>query len=313
MTPEYISFSNIIIDDIVLWDGQTFMGTLGGSGLHALTGMRVWSDRLGCVAAVGPDFSPAQRAQLAALGVDLRGVLERAGCRTPRAWQIFEPDERRIEIFRSDLAEFYEHRPQFEDMPPDYRQARGVHIQWGRSFAELYRLMDQFRQANPAVCLVWEPALEYLSGGPDEFQALFRRLDLVSPDLEQAQSLTHQAQPEAMGRALLEWGTPHIAIRMGARGSLVCTAGGEGWRIPAVPTRIVDVTGAGNAYCGGFLVGLGQGLDPLEAGLRAAVSASFALEQFGVPTFADSLPEETARRLAWARDRVETWQETVQK
>ena len=53
MIPKYVTFSNIIIDDIVLWDGSTHMSVLGGSGTHALIGMRVWSDRLGFVASVG--------------------------------------------------------------------------------------------------------------------------------------------------------------------------------------------------------------------------------------------------------------------
>ena len=47
MGPEYVTFSNIIIDDIVLWDGSTHMSVLGGSGTHALIGMRVWSQSLG--------------------------------------------------------------------------------------------------------------------------------------------------------------------------------------------------------------------------------------------------------------------------
>ena len=62
---------------------------------------------------------------------------------------------------------------------------------------------------------------------------------------------------------------------------------GEVFTVPAVPTNVVDTTGAGDAYCGGFLVALGSGVDAAEAGARAAVSASFALEQFGVPVFDD--------------------------
>jgi sugar/nucleoside kinase (ribokinase family) len=95
-----------------------------------------------------------------------------------------------------------------------------------------------------------------------------------------------------------------VAIRLGAAGSLVGTAGGERWHVPAVPTRVVDVTGAGNAYCGGFLVGLAEGLPPPEAALRAAVSASFALEQFGLPHFDAGTAGEAAARLTWARQHI---------
>lgn len=303
MTPQYVTFSNIIIDDIVLWDGRTFMGTLGGAGTHALIGMRIWSDQLGYVATVGPDFDPAHWAQLERLGADLRGVIVRDDYRTARAWQIFEPDERRIEFFRTDVAEFHRFEPGVEDMPADYLQARGFHIILVRPLPEITQIVHQLRAANPDVCLVWEPAPEQFDGRPDEFQALFPHVDLVSPAHDDARAMTKQARVEDMAETLLSWGASRVAIRLGAEGSLVCDSDGW-WRVPAVPAKVIDVTGAGNAYCGGFLVGLGEGFGTLEAALRATVSASFAVEQFGVPYFDDGKFEEAQRRLAWARARV---------
>ena len=66
--PDYVAYSGLIIDDIVLPDGRTYFNTLGGSGTHALIGMRVWSDRLGYFAAVGSDFGRDHRQQLERLG-----------------------------------------------------------------------------------------------------------------------------------------------------------------------------------------------------------------------------------------------------
>jgi thioredoxin reductase len=113
-----------------------------------------------------------------------------------------------------------------------------------------------------------------------------------------------QSTAVVMAETLLGWGVPVVALRMGARGSLVATPGGEVYTVPAVPTTVVDTTGAGDAYCGGFLVALGSGVDAGEAGAWAAVSASFAIEQFGVPIFDERTQVEAQRRLAWARDRI---------
>jgi sugar/nucleoside kinase (ribokinase family) len=71
-----------------------------------------------------------------------------------------------------------------------------------------------------------------------------------------------------------------------------------------VPTTVVDTTGAGNAYVGGFLVGFASGDDAAEAGVKAAVSASFAVEQFGVPQFDERTPAIAESRLVWARERI---------
>lgn len=283
------------------------MGTLGGAGTHALIGMRVWADALGFAAVVGTDFTAEQHQQLAKLGIDLRGVHEEPACKTVRALQILEEDDRHIEFMRTDLADFFRYTPRFELLPSDYVQARGVHLMWGETetFEELWTLLDQWRSANPDAQFVWEPALEYLNGSAEEFGQLFRRFDLVSPDLEQAESMTGRTDPVEMAKELLAWGAPIVAIRMGAEGSIVCAASGECWQLPAVsPAQLIDVTGAGNAYCGGFIVELGEGLSIQEAALRGAVSVSFALEPFGVPEFDEQTQEEAARRLVWAREHI---------
>ncbi len=305
MTIDYVTFSNLIIDDIVLSDGRTFMNQLGGAGTHALVGMRVWNDRLGYVASVGSDLAPALRHALAEFGVDLQGLILREPYQTARAWQLFEPDERRIEIFRTSEEAFDEQKPRAEELAPAYREARGFHLQWG-TLDELGDLIDTLRAANPACRLVWEPSPVQLGEPAAHFRRIFAQVDLFSPDRGEAEQITGQTEPIAMLAALLDMGLPLVALRMGAAGSLVASASGELWRVPAAPpARIVDVTGAGNSYCGGFLTGLGDGLEPLDAALRATVSASFALEQFGLPQWDKGLPAEAARRLAWCRERVE--------
>ena len=302
--PAFVAYSGLIIDDIVLPDGRTFMNTLGGSATHALIGMRVWSDRLGYFAAVGADFSPEHRAQLEGMGVDLRGLLRREGYPTARAWQLFEPDERRVEIFRTSIDDFYAIEPSLDEMPPDYFRARGFHICHG-TLADLTAAVSRLRAANPTACIVWEPTPLQNTGAPEAVAAVLAHVDVFCPDRGEAMEITGRNTPEDAVAALFDWGSSIVALRMGAEGSRVDTAEGTSFRIPAIPAPVVDTTGAGDAYCGGFLVALANGAEPAEAGAHAAVSASFAIEQFGVPEFDEQTPSEAARRLAWAREQIE--------
>ena len=70
---------------------------------------------------------------------------------------------------------------------------------------------------------------------------------------------------------------------MGARGMRLLLRGNQDWlKIPTYSTEAVDPTGAGDAFCGGFLVGMSQTGNAVQAALYGAVSASFIIEDFGV-------------------------------
>lgn len=61
-------------------------------------------------------------------------------------------------------------------------------------------------------------------------------------------------------------------VKCGAAGVL-WSAGGEPVAVPAVATRVVDTTGAGDAFAAGFLAAGGSGLDALRAGVALAARA----------------------------------------
>jgi sugar/nucleoside kinase (ribokinase family) len=212
--PDYVAYSGLIIDDIVLPDGRTFFNTLGGSATHALVGMRVWSDRLGYFAAIGSDFGRDHREQLEQLGIDLRGLIERDGYPTARAWQLFDVEERRVEIFRTDIDDFYRHEAQFEEMPSDYLEARGYHLHFG-TLTQTAELVEKLRAINPSACIVWEPTALQFTGTEDEFRAVLSRVDLVSPDLDEARQMTGQGAGEGLAGCRIAYGRPGITGRDG--------------------------------------------------------------------------------------------------
>ena len=296
------TISNVIIDDIVLWDGRTYMGTLGGSGSHAVVGMRTWNGApLGLAGYLGDDVPEPFVAHLQQLGVSPDGLVRRTGLPTPRAWQLFEADGKRTEIFRTSLSEYVVNQVRFDELTDELRQSRGFHVQWGKSMAETTRLVRQLRVANPSAVIVYEPIDDFLGLGRTEWSPLLRECNVFLPNLEEAAALTGETEPANMAGTLLDWGAGRVVIRMAEQGIWIQDREGHRWRIPAVPAQVVDVTGAGNAFCGGLLAGAVEGLSFLETALRGLVGASFAIEQVGVPEALVPGSPEALRRLEWAR------------
>ena len=71
------------------------------------------------------------------------------------------------------------------------------------------------------------------------------------------------------------------------RSGSVIIAGEASHAVSVVPTKVVDTTGAGDAYAAGFLAGLTAGQPLPECGRWASVAAAEAISHFGARPQAD--------------------------
>lgn len=293
---DFVTFS-LIIDDIVFPDGQTAMGVLGGGGPQTAFGLKLWADRVGLVGGIGSDLPPAALAWLEASGIDTQGLRHSAQWPTPRAWQILEADGRRTQVWRiPGPAIGAQLGRRMECLPPSYRRARGFHLgvhpeEPGLDFIRALRGAGGVVSIEP-----FRPSTRPLS--EIELRALVSAGQIFSPNEAEAESLVGPGEPVELIRRLAEAGAEIVALRQGKKGATVhCPGNGETWHIPAFATSAVDLTGAGNAFCGGFLAGWVQTGDLRQAGLYGVVAASFLVEQVGLPA-AEPRDEEARRRLA---------------
>jgi len=89
-----------------------------------------------------------------------------------------------------------------------------------------------------------------------------------------------------------------VITTLGDRGAVVSTEDGDVAIPAAVPTRVFDPTGAGDAFRAGLIKGLAMGKDLVDAARMGAVCASFGVECQGTQCHKFSLEE------FWARYRV---------
>ncbi len=145
--------------------------------------------------------------------------------------------------------------------------------------------IEPFKEADPPM-------------GNEQAVKLLEAADIFSPNLSEAVSILGPGSPPELLSRMGELGARVIALRMGVDGSLVSGDAGKHFvHIPAFSVKVVDPVGAGNAFCGGFLAGWRLTGDIVKAGRYASVSASFLLEQAGLPGYTPELQEEAFRRL----------------
>ena len=108
-----------------------------------------------------------------------------------------------------------------------------------------------------------------------------------------------------MAEAIAAYGCEFIVIKRGAGGQFLYDASSHTrWEIPPYPARLVNPTGAGDAFCGGFLSGYRRTYDPLEAALYGNISASLTIEGNGPFYALNALPGLAAARLDALRQSV---------
>lgn len=115
--------------------------------------------------------------------------------------------------------------------------------------------------------------------GPDRFLDLTAGALAQFPNEAEARVLTGLDRPEEMAARLAERHRVAV-VTLGALGAVVATAG-EVSTVPAVPAECVDPTGAGDAFCAGFLHAWLAGASPADAGRAGAAIAARAVATVG--------------------------------
>lgn len=247
-----VTFS-VIIDDVVFPDGSTRMGRLGGGGPQTAFGARHAGMAAGIAAGVGRGL---ERTFFELHGIDTAGLREHAALPTLRAWQLFEADGRRTQVWRSPRSAIgIQLARSVELLPPAYRAARAFHLGVHPEavdvgfLAELRALpqrplvsVECFRPADGPIDLGW------IAG-----------CDVLFANEAEAISLGAPAEPEAAARWLCARGAGVGVIGCGLQGSFAC----DGERVVSAAAQQaagdVAALGAGNVYCGAFSATLAAG------------------------------------------------------
>ncbi len=123
---------------------------------------------------------------------------------------------------------------------------------------------------------------------------LLRQVDYLVPNESESAVLTGievndvPSAKEAASR-LLAQGVGTVIITLGPQGAVLATPE-ERWHIPAYEVTVVDTTGAGDAFVGGFAVARAEGMTLEESARFASAAGALAATRLGAQS---SLPRRS--------------------
>jgi sugar/nucleoside kinase (ribokinase family) len=253
---------------------------LGGSASYfAAAASRLAPVRL--VGVVGEDWPAQHRALLESLeGVDLRGLETRAGGKT-FAWggkYLVNMNDR--ETLFTELGVVAEAPP---TVPAAFADSKLVFL--GNTHPEVQLgLLKQVPQRTLAVADTMDL---WINIAHDSLVALLGNIDGILLNDSEAMHLTGIRNAVSAGRRILAYGPQFVVVKKGEHGAVLVHRDGVA-AVPAFPAEadmVVDPTGAGDTFAGGFMAHLARtGKTDFET-MQTALSWGTVMASFTIAAF----------------------------
>jgi sugar/nucleoside kinase (ribokinase family) len=322
--PSYICIGGASIDYIGLADGTRLPPQPGGSAFYAAVGAHIWDSDVGIVALANKTYPQEWIDRFAEAGVDVSGVARSDSSIGLEGTITYEADGTRLLGAQGGIMKMVERFcprllaiigypiwqnvcPKAEHIPDAYLQAAGAMLA-AIAYPNQSECLEAIHGHIPCIILDPPPLMPGVQHGrvPQDLADL-TKVDYVLPSEQEIREyFGGGVSPAEAALNFYELGARNVVVKLGKKGAVVFRQGYED--VPSIPifsTQVVDVTGAGDAFGGGFLVGLSETADPVTAACYGAVSASFVIEGFGAHYALGITREQAEARFDTLNSRIE--------
>lgn len=332
MSPKNAAFlagGGIRVDYLITREGKAHSDKVGGNAIYAAVGAAIWSDYVSVWGRIGENYPREWIANLADLGINGRGIKRIQGDHDHRTFYAYQTDGSRDDTqpekhyhriglpMPKSLVGYRDSTPsqddpvvfeplalRKEDWSEHFQGVSAVHL----SPLPLRTHMDlaPFLRDLSIEQITVDPGERYMR--PNLAKYLQRFLPYVDVFLPSVQEMRSLFGPNASmidsAKTLGEWGAKRIVIKRGSHGVSLFQRDWDHF-VHLAPfhdkgdRRIIDVTGAGDSFCGGFMVGLSRQSGMEYAAKLGLVSASLTIEGYGALH-----PLQTSQQEKWSRLRT---------
>ena len=276
--------SLLVVGSVAYDSVQTHAGSrrmaLGGSAVYFSLAASYLSD-VSLVGVVGEDFEQRHVDLLTEHGVDVSG-LERAEGKTFHWSGVYSTEDVNTrETLDTQLNVFSDFSPTLSGV-----QRRSDNVFLANIDPELQLgVLEQMERSPKIVAL--DSMNFWIDGRRSDLDAVVRRVDMLFLDEGEARSYAGESNLIRAAKRIKEMGPRVVIVKRGEHGVLVFD-GSDVFAAPAMPLEsVVDPTGAGDSFAGGFMGAIASTGDVSNRGLRRAavvgsMMGSFVVQDFSV-------------------------------
>jgi sugar/nucleoside kinase (ribokinase family) len=268
--------------------------TLGGSANYFSLSASLLS-KVRVVGVVGEDYSAEDEKLLTSRGVDLSG-LEKVKGKTFHWEGFYEGNLNEAKTLKTELNVFEHFNPK---LPQAHRDSKIVFL---ANIAPGLQ-MQVLEQVKSPLYVGMDTMNFWISSQKPALLMVLKKVDVVLINEGEAQMLTGKENAVSAAKELTQLGPSAVVIKRGEYGFMLYHRDHGFFSLPAVPTEhVVDPTGAGDTFAGGFF-GYVSSLnrkpefeDLKKACVAGTLLASFTIQDFGVKALAQVNKEMLAAR-----------------
>ncbi len=255
--------------------------TVGGAATYISLAASVFLDKMGLVSVVGDDFPEETMAELRKRGVDLQGLEILKGKESFFWAGRYHYDMNTRDTLETRLNVLLDLDPV---LPEAYREA--PYVMLGNLDPTVQaKVLDQMNE-RPAL-VVMDTMNFWMDSAMEKLREVIARVDILTINDAEARQLSGEHSLVKAAGKILAMGPKYLVIKKGEHGALLFSKD-RVFFAPALPLEdVVDPTGAGDTFAGGFIGYLARTQDHSFDNMKRAIIvgsalASFCCEKFGI-------------------------------
>lgn len=282
---------SLALDDVETPFGRR-EGALGGAAVYSGLAASYFTE-VQIVGVVGQDFPPAHLELLSARGIDLEGVQTVEG-KTFRWGGKYGYDFNDRDTLYTDLGAFADFQPR---IPERFRRTPNVFL----ANIDPTLQLDVLEQVDRPALTALDTMNYWIERTPDELRTVLERVDILLVNDSEVRQLAGEPMLRKAAVQVLDMGPEILIVKKGEDGAVAFS---REWMfaVPGLPLdSIVDPTGAGDSFAGGFLGYLAATGERTPEALRRATIygstlGSLCCESFSTEMLANLSPDRIEAR-----------------